>query len=256
MTKKTIDLNADLGESFGAWTMGADEKMLEIVTSANIACGFHAGDPLVMKRTVKSCLQNGVNIGAHPGFDDLIGFGRRRIQSPNPEQLAASVVYQIGALAAIAQSLGTSLCHVKFHGALANMASEEDALAAGLIEAVKEYDPSLAMVAMAATALQSQAENCKVPVIREVYADRAYNDDGTLVSRLEEGAVIHDPILAADRVLAMIESRSIESVNGVRIPVEPQTVCVHGDTEGAVLMASRLRSSLEANGVSIKPFGS
>lgn len=255
MTKKTIDLNADLGESFGAWTMGADEKMLEIVTSANIACGFHAGDPLVMKRTVQSCIKNGVNIGAHPGFDDLIGFGRRRIQNPNPEQLAASIVYQIGALAAIAKSLGTSVGHVKFHGALANMASEEEVLAAGLVEAVKQYDPSLVMVAMAATALQSQAENYRVPAIREVYADRAYNDDGTLVSRLKEGAVIEDPVLAADRVLAMIETQSIESVNGVRIPVEPQTVCVHGDSEGSVRMASSLRSYLEANGVSIKPFG-
>ena len=253
-SKNKIDLNADLGESFGAWKMGADEEMLEIVTSANIACGFHAGDPLVMKETMQSCLANGVNSGAHPAFDDLTGFGRRRIQNPDIAHLEASVTYQIGALVAIARSCGTRVTHVKFHGALANMASEQKALADCLVMAVRNYDPTLAIVAMAATELQRQTENNRQPVLREVYADRAYNDDGTLVSRNQAGAVLHDPEQAAERVLRMIDTQSIESINGVRIDVVPETVCVHGDTAGAVAMAAKLREHLEANGVEITPY--
>lgn len=254
MTVKAIDINADLGESFGPWKMGADEEMLEIVTSANIACGFHAGDPQVMTNTVQACLKNRVSIGAHPGFNDLNGFGRRRIADPDHQQVAASIVYQIGALAAIAGSCNTQVTHVKLHGALANMASENEALAQCFVNAVKSVDASLAIVAMAATPLQSQAEQAGGRVLREVYADRAYNDDGTLVSRGTSGAVIHDPALAADRVLEMIETQSVISVNGVRVPVAPETVCVHGDNAAAVGMARALRASLEAGGVVVRSY--
>lgn len=256
MTEMTIDLNADLGESFGAWKMGADDQMLEIVTSANVACGYHAGDPLVMNQTVQSCVKNGVNIGAHPGFDDLIGFGRRRIENPDKVQLGMSVIYQIGALVAIAKTCGAPVSHVKLHGAMANMASEDEALANSLVSAIRDYDPALAIVAMASTVLQSQAEALSQPVLREVYADRAYNDDGTLVSRHLEGAVIHDPELAADRVLSMIETQTVTSVNGVRINVAPQTICVHGDNPQAVAMARKLRLQLEANGVVVEAYSS
>lgn len=252
--KKTIDLNADLGESFGAWTMGCDEQMLEIVTSANIACGFHAGDPLVMTQTIAACKKNQVNIGAHPGFDDLSGFGRRRILSPDTDHLAAAVIYQIGALAAIARAQDTSVTHVKLHGALANMASENAALAHVCVKAVNRFDAGLAIVAMASTSLQSEAENIQAPVLREIYADRAYNDDATLVSRGTPGAVIDDPVLAAERVLKMIETGTIESINGVCLPVVPDTVCVHGDTQGAVSMALKLRMQLEAAGVAVRPY--
>ncbi len=254
MKNISIDLNADLGESFGAWKMGADEQMLEIVTSANVACGFHAGDPLVMNRTVQLCINNAVRIGAHPGFDDLSGFGRRRILNPDSEHLSASMIYQIGALAAIAASCGAQVSHVKFHGALANMASEERELAHCLVSAVKAYDPQLAIVAMAATELQSQTEKIGLPLLREVYADRAYNDDGTLVSRGQPGAVIHDPVMASDRVLQMIETQCVESINGVKVKVVPDTVCVHGDSDGAVLMARELRRCLEANGVQVAAY--
>ncbi len=252
--KNTIDLNADLGESFGPWNMGADEEMLEIVTSANIACGFHAGDPLVMTKTIQACIRQGVNMGAHPGFDDLIGFGRRRFVNPEHSQIAASVVYQIGALVAIASSCGAQITHVKLHGALANMASEDDALAKCFADAVTGYNKSLAIVAMATTPLQTQAEQVGARVLKEVYADRAYNDDGTLVSRNLPGAVLHDPIEAADRVIEMIETQSITSVNGVRIPVSPETVCVHGDNDTAVAMARTLRDSLETAGVAVMPY--
>ena len=251
MTLKTIDLNADLGESFGPWKMGADEQMLEIVTSANVACGFHAGDPLVMTNTVQACVKNAVRIGAHPGFDDLNGFGRRRMADPDHRQVAASIVYQVGALAAIAVSCDAQVTHVKLHGALANMASEDKALAQCFVGAVQSFNPSLAIVAMAATPLQSQAEKAGAVVLREVYADRAYNDDGTLVSRNLPGAVIHDPAAAADRVLEMIETQSVTSVNGVRVPVKPETVCVHGDNKAAVMMAAELRNAIEAAGVSV-----
>ncbi|MEM7258578.1 MAG: 5-oxoprolinase subunit PxpA, partial [Pseudomonadota bacterium] len=193
-------------------------------------------------------------IGAHPGFDDLNGFGRRRIDNPDQVQLGASVVYQIGALSAIARCCGTAVSHVKLHGAMANMASEDSQLAHCLVSAIRDYDPSLAVVAMASTALQSQTEALSQPLLREVYADRAYNDDGTLMSRNMPGSVIHDPELAADRVLAMIETQSITSVNGASISVVPETVCVHGDTPGAVAMAEKLRRSLEANAVVIAPY--
>jgi len=250
----TIDLNADLGESFGPWPMGDDEALLGIVTSANVACGFHAGDPLVMARTIELCRDRGVGIGAHPGFDDLRGFGRRRIVDPDPKALRAMLIYQIGALQGMARAAGAEVRHVKLHGALSNMASEDAALARRCIAAIREADPSLAIMAMAATPLESEAVAAGAPVVREVFADRAYNDDGTLVARGTPGAMIEDPDIAADRVLRMIEERAVTSIGGLRIAVEPQTVCTHGDSPSAVVMAGRLRERLERAGVRVARF--
>jgi len=228
--------------------------LLNVVTSANVACGFHAGDPLVMTDTVRACLKKGVNIGAHPGFDDIQGFGRRRMENPDGAKTAASVIYQIGALQAVAKTENATVTHVKLHGALANMASESDELASLCLKAVQSTDPKLSIVAMAATSLQSQAEKLNMPLLREVFADRAYNDDGTLVSRGTPGAVIHDPAAAAERVLKMLETHSVESVNGVQVAVVPDTICVHGDNPEAVRMAEALRSRIEKAGIKVTPY--
>ena len=251
----SVDLNADLGESFGAWTMGSDNELLDIVTSANVACGFHAGDPLVMTETVSACLAKGVNIGAHPGFDDITGFGRRRMEDPHGPKTSASIIYQIGALQSVAKTQNAQVTHVKLHGALANMASEEDELASLCLNAVQAVDEKLAIVAMASTCLQAQAEKLKMPLLREVFADRAYNDNGTLVSRGTPGAVIHDPTLAAERVLKMIETHSVESINGVSVKLVPDTICVHGDNPQAVRMAEALRLKLEKAGIVVRGYG-
>jgi len=250
----SIDLNSDLGESFGAWKMGSDNELLDIVTSANVACGFHAGDPLVMTETVRACLRKGVNIGAHPGFDDLTGFGRRRMENPQGPKTAASIIYQIGALQAVAKTENARVTHMKLHGALANMASEDPDLASLCLNAVQSVDSELSIVAMAATALQSQAEKLRMPVLREVFADRAYNDDGTLVSRSLPGAVIHDPAHAAERVLKMLDTHSLESVNGVSVKVIPDTICVHGDNPEAVRMAEALRVKIEKAGIKVTAY--
>jgi len=250
----TLDLNADLGESFGPWRMGQDEALFDIITSANVACGFHAGDPMEMDRTVERAKAKGVAVGAHPGFRDLEGFGRRRIQGLKPAEVRTLVRYQVGALAAIARAHGLHLSHVKLHGALANMASEDEAIAKPFIEAVAAFDPELAVIAMAATALERTAAAHPHPLVREIYADRAYNDDGTLVARGTPGAVLHDAGEAADRVLRMLEEGALTSINGVRVPVKPETVCVHGDGPEALRMAETLRNRLERAGVKLQRF--
>lgn len=250
----TVDLNADLGESYGPWRMGRDAEMLDIVTSANVACGFHAGDPMEMTRTVRMCVEKGVAIGAHPGFDDLHGFGRRRIHGTPPEELRANMIYQIGALQAVARTEGAQVTYVKCHGALANMASEDADLARILIGAIQAADPGLIAMCMAATALQSEAEAAGQPFVSEVFADRAYNDDGTLVARGLPGAVIHDADAAAETVLRMIDEGAITSINGVKVPVQTDTICVHGDNPAAVAMAERLRTRLDQAGVEVRSF--
>ncbi len=250
----TIDLNADLGESFGPWRMGADEHLLEIITSANIACGFHAGDPVVMDQTVQLAKRHGVAVGAHPGFKDLEGFGRRRIQGLAADELRTLVRYQVGALEAIARAHGLAVSHVKLHGALANMASEDEAVARVFVEAVAGLGKDLVVVAMAATALERAAAARGQPHVREIYADRAYNDDGTLVARGTPGAVIHDAGAAADRVLRMLDEGALTSLAGNRVEVCPETVCVHGDGPEAVAMAETLRRRLESAGVAVRAF--
>ncbi len=250
----TIDLNADLGESFGAWRMGQDAEMLDIVTSANIACGFHAGDPAEMARTVRLCRDKGVGIGAHPGFDDLRGFGRRQIRGTSDDELAAMILYQIGALAAIAKAEGAELRHVKMHGALSNMCMTDRAMADIFARTLRRFSGELVIMAVAATEIQAAAEAVGGPLVAEVFADRTYNDDGTLVSRTEPGAVIHDAELAADHVLRMVEDQAITSINGVKVPVRPDTICVHGDNLSAVKLAMRVRERLEQAGVTVTRF--
>jgi len=250
----TIDLNSDLGESFGDWKMGDDAAMLDIVSSANVACGFHAGDPSVMTRTVQAAKQRGVRVGAHPGFDDIRGFGRRRMTGLPDSDLRASIIYQVGALSSIALSEGIELSHVKLHGALSNMACENPDMAALCVEAVQAAKPGITLVAVAATALQSASEQAAYPYVQELFADRAYADDGNLVSRGRPGAMIHDPEQASDRMLRMLDEQALISVSGKRIPVNPQTICVHGDSPGAVQMAETLRNRLEQNGISIRSF--
>ncbi|MBL8833455.1 MAG: LamB/YcsF family protein [Rhodospirillales bacterium] len=249
-----VDLNSDLGESFGAWNMGDDAAMLDVVTSANVACGFHAGDPDTMLKTVESAKARGVAIGAHPGFHDLQGFGRRQIQGLTAREIETLVAYQIGALQAIATMAGHRVTHVKAHGALSNMAMVDDGMATALARAVRAVDPTLTFVVLPQTALERAGETANLPLAREIFADRAYEDDGTLVSRRKPGAMLHDPEAVAERVLRMVQERAIVSVSGKRLPMPIDTVCIHGDSPGAVAMARAVRRRLDTAGVRIAPF--
>ncbi|MGA8119764.1 LamB/YcsF family protein [Rouxiella badensis] len=246
-----IDLNSDMGESFGAWKMGEDDEMLEIVTSANIACGFHAGDPDVMFKTLSAAKANGVGAGAHPSFMDIQGFGRRQILGESPAQIERQIVYQIGALKALAESMGYPLQHVKTHGAMGNMAAEDPQLAMAVAKAIHSVDPSLIMVVMPGMETEKAAEKIGLRLVREIYADRAYTETGALVSRKLPGAVIHDPQQAATRVMQMLESRAIITLDGKKLPTRIDSICVHGDTPGAVEMARQLRTLLEGNGLTL-----
>ena len=249
---KAINLNADLGESFGAWTMGADEALLDIVASANVACGFHAGDPLVMRRTVAAAKTRGVSIGAHPAFPDLQGFGRRRMDIPSAE-LEAMLIYQIGALQAMAIAEGTRVSHVKPHGALNNMACADRALADVVARAVRAAGPELILLAPAHSQLALAADALGLPVVLEVFADRAYQDDGQLVPRSQPGALIHGAEVALVHVLRMLDEQAIVSCSGKRLPTRIQSVCVHGDNPQAVATAAHLRGGIEAAGYAIVP---
>jgi UPF0271 protein len=249
-----LDLNSDLGESFGAWTMGNDAAMLDIVTSANIACGFHAGDPVIMHQTMAAAGARGVSIGAHPGFLDLWGFGRRPILGDRPDDIEKMMIYQIGAAAALAQSAGHRLAHVKAHGALANMAMVDADLARAVARATRAVDPDLILVVMPGLALEKAGLAEGLLVAREVYADRSYDDDGNLTSRKQAGAVIEDADFATRRILAMLDDGAITTVTGQRLPVTIDTICVHGDNAHAVAMAASLREALVAAGCTLAPF--
>jgi UPF0271 protein len=251
---KSIDLNSDMGEGYGVYRMGDDAGMLEIVTSANIACGFHAGDPLIMHDTVKRAGENGVAIGAHPSFLDLWGFGRRPIHGERPADIEKIIAYQIGALQGIAASLGRRLSHVKTHGSLGNMAAVDDALAAAVARAVAAVDRSLILVVMPGMATERAGAAADLPLMREIYADRTYGDDGNLTPRKEPDAVIHDAEAAAARVLRMVEEQRITTTSGKAIPVAIDSVCVHGDTPDSVVMARRIRAMLEGAGYAVRPF--
>lgn len=249
----TIDLNCDMGEGFGVYELGDDEAMLDVVTSANIACGFHAGDPLVMAKTLAAAGAKGVGSGAHPSFFDLWGFGRRPILGERPADVEKQIIYQIGALEALARSLGLKLGHVKTHGSLGNLAHEDIELARAVARAIKAVDPSYVFVVMPGLACEQAGAELGLRMAREVYADRAYADNGNLVSRKLEGAVIHDAAAAAERVLRMVESGEVVSHGGKRLPLRVDTVCVHGDTPGAVQMARAVRTRLEEAGVTLRP---
>ena len=245
-----IDLNADMGEGFGPWVMGHDAAMLGIVTSANIACGFHAGDPDTMLRTMRLAVANGVGIGAHPGFADLQGFGRRRMVLAE-ESLANLIRYQIGAAQAMARAAGGRLAHVKLHGALSNMAATDRAMALTCYRAALEVQGDLVLMVQAATEMERAAVDLGAGYAAEIFADRAYEDDGTLRDRSKPGAVLHDGAEAAARIVAMLNEGAIITASGKRIPARIDTVCVHGDTPGAVAMARELRATLEAAGITV-----
>jgi UPF0271 protein len=250
----TIDLNCDLGESFGAWQMGNDAAMIDLATSVNVACGFHAGDADTMRKTVQLAKTRGVSIGAHPGYRDLHGFGRRPVAGLSAAEIENLVAYQIGALQAVATLAGHKVTHVKAHGALSNAACEDDMTARAIASAIKAVDRTLKFVVLANTRLVTAGEAAGLPLVHEVFADRAYEDDATLVSRRKPGAVLHDTAQIAERVVRMVEDRAVVSVSGKTIKVQLDTVCIHGDTPGAVEIARAVRQALKDSGIEVRPF--
>lgn len=250
---QTVDLNADMGESFGPWVMGNDAALLDVVTSANIACGLHAGDWDTMAETMKRAVANGVGLGAHPGFPDLQGFGRRRMHMP-AASLANLVRYQVGAAEGVARAAGGTLRHLKLHGAMANMASEDEAMARTCYEAALSVAPDLIVMVLAGTAQEKAAHAIGCPIAHEIFADRAYNDDATLVDRSQPGAVIHDPALAGRRMVEMVREGAIITASGARIETRIDTICLHGDTAEAIEIAKSVRQSLKDAGVTLRRF--
>ncbi|MBS0415096.1 MAG: LamB/YcsF family protein [Proteobacteria bacterium] len=248
-----IDLNSDLGESLGAWTMGDDAAMLDIVTSANVACGFHAGDPAGILATLRAAQARGVVVGAHVAYPDLVGFGRRNMDVASSD-LVASVIYQIGALQGLAAAAGTRVRYVKPHGALYNTIAHDERQARDVIAAIRAVDAGLALVALAGSPLVRWAEDAGLRVVAEAFADRAYTPQGTLVSRREAGAVLHDPAVVAARMLRLVRDGVVEAVDGSLAPVRADSICVHGDSPGAVAMAAQLRRTLQQAGVALAPF--
>ena len=247
-----IDLNSDLGESFGAYKIGRDTDVIPLVSSANVACGFHAGDPTIMAETAKLCMDAGIGIGAHPGYNDLVGFGRRNM-SVSPKDVKSLIIYQVGALDAFCKACGISLCHVKPHGALYNMAAKDAALAEAICEGIYAYNPSLILMGLSGSCMVAAAKKLGLPYAAEVFADRAYEDDGTLVARTKPGAMISDEDEAVSRVIGMIKNHSVTSINGNEIEICPDSVCVHGDSEKALLFVKKIRAALEKENISIKP---
>ena len=247
------DLNSDLGESFGAYTIGADEEIIPLVSSVNIACGWHAGDPLVMQKAVALAGQNGVSIGAHPGFPDLLGFGRRNMTA-SPAEIKAYIQYQVGALSAFCRAAGVRLHHVKPHGAMYNMAGADIRLARAVAEAVAEVDSNLVLLALSGSAMIRAAEEIGLPCASEVFADRNYEEDGSLRARSKPDAVIRDEDECIARVLRMVTEGKVTAVTGRDIEIRADSVCVHGDTPKALLFIQRIRDALTENGVAIQPF--
>ena len=246
-----VDLNSDLGESFGNYKLGMDEEILKYVSSANVACGWHAGDPLVMEETVALAKKSGVAVGAHPGFPNLMGFGRRNM-AVTPEEAKAYIKYQLGALYAFTQSQGVKIQHVKPHGALYNMAAVDEKLARAMCEAVYEVDKDIIFMGLAGSKMIDAAKEVGLKAASEVFADRAYNDDGTLVSRKLPGAVIKDKELAIRRVVRMVKEGKVESINGKDISIQADSICVHGDNPKALEFVRNIRETLQSEGVEIR----
>jgi UPF0271 protein len=250
-----IDINCDMGESFGAYTLGLDEEVIKYITSANIACGYHAGDPLVMEQTIALAKEHGVSVGAHPGFPDLMGFGRRNIDATLPE-IRGYMVYQIGALQAFAKAQGLKVAHVKPHGALYLMAVEDEEISEAVVESIASVDKDLIFVALAGSKGEKMTkigEKVGLRVAYEAFPDRAYTPDGTLVSRRQPGAVIKDPDVVAQRALMMAQEGKVVAIDGKDIPFRPETLCVHGDTPGAVNLVRKIRQTLTEAGVEVIP---
>ena len=245
-----IDLNSDLGEAFGAWPMGQDGLLLPVISSANVACGFHAGDPCTIRQTLRLARKHGVAVGAHPGLPDLVGFGRREMQV-TPAEVEDMVLYQVGALAAIARHEGVRLQHVKAHGALYNMACRDEALAEAIARAVVAFDPTLVLFGLPGSALLQAGLDAGLPVAAEAFADRAYQPDGSLAPRSQPGAVIHDVDAVVARAVAMVTEQTVTATDGSLIEFEADTLCLHGDTPGAAALAVAIRRGLEDAGVTI-----
>ncbi|MDH2430350.1 LamB/YcsF family protein [Sphaerisporangium sp. TRM90804] len=249
----SIDLNSDLGEGLGRWELGDDEALLAVVTSANVACGFHAGDPSIMRRTCRTAAERGVAVGAQVGYRDLAGFGRRFIEVP-PADLADDVVYQIGALDAFARLAGTRVTYVKPHGALYNAIVHHQVQADAVVAAVRAYDPRLPVLGLPGSVFLRRAEAAGLPVVTECFADRAYTPEGTLVPRGRPGAVLHDAAEVAARALRMALGEPITSIDGTPLTVRARSICVHGDSPDAVAMAREVRAALTGHGISLAPF--
>ncbi len=250
-----VDLNADVGESVGPWPMGDDERLIPLVTSVNVACGAHAGNPLTIDRTIRAAVANRVAVGAHPGYPDLVGFGRRDLDMA-PDELEASLVYQVGAVAAFARSAGTPLRHVKPHGALYNLAAREPAVAATIARAVARVSADLVLVGLAGSALLSAATDAGLASAAEAFADRAYESDGTLRSRRLAGAVLASPELAAAQALSIVRDGRVTTHDGHVVAVRADTICIHGDTPAAAEFAKAIRAALTDAGVTIAALGS
>jgi len=249
----TIDLNSDVGESFGNWTFGDDEAIIASVSSVNVACGFHAGDPSTMRATCAAAAAAGVTVGAHPGYRDLAGFGRRFIDMA-PDQLTDELIYQVGALRSLARVAGTTVSYVKPHGALYNTIVHHPEQARAVVDAIVSLDPSLPVMVLPNSVIERTARAAGLRTVSEAFADRAYNPDGTLVSRSRPGAVLHDIGAVTDHVLRLAVDRQIRAVDGSLIDVDAESICLHGDTPGAVAMAAAVRAALLGAGIEIRSF--
>jgi len=249
----SIDLNCDLGEGFGAWRLGRDEEAMPLLSSVNIACGFHASDPLTMLRTLRLAKREGVSVGAHPGFHDLVGFGRRQM-AQSREEIGADIVYQVGALLGFCRAEGVPLRHVKAHGALYNLAAGDLGVALAIAEAIRAVDASLIMVCLAGSAMTEAARRAGVSYVEEAFADRAYAPDGSLLPRERPGAVIEDAGLVARQVLLMAREGRVRAMDGSEIPIAAETLCVHGDSPGAVSLLRAIRAVLAEEGIAVRAF--
>ncbi|MRR22333.1 5-oxoprolinase subunit PxpA [bacterium] len=249
-----IDINCDLGETDPATGPGNDEAVMPFISSASIACGFHAGDPLTIERTIRSAMRHGVSIGAHPGYPDRQNFGRKPM-TMSPRELRAMILYQAGAVKAMAEAAGAHMRYVKPHGALYNTASTDYEMSMNIVRAVKDLDSSLVLVGQSGSQLIRAARNAGLACASEVFADRAYNNDGTLVARSIEGAVLHDTDLMISRVIRMIREKVVETFSGKLIPIEAETVCIHGDNETAPVFVKKLSEALHAEGITVRPLG-
>ncbi|MGR2752982.1 LamB/YcsF family protein [Agromyces arachidis] len=251
--QRSIDLNADLGEGYGSWRMGDDEAMFPLVTSANVACGFHAGDPRTMDRSARLAVAHGVALGAHPGYRDRSGFGRRELAVP-ADEIAAEVVYQLGALVAVAGAAGAAVRYVKAHGALYHRLDADRAAAVAVADAIAAFDPGMALLGPPAGELERAAGEAGLRYAREAFIDRAYLADGRLVPRTEAGAVVHEAGAAVDRALELAETGGVAAHDGERVELRPDSLCLHGDTPGAVGLARAVRAALDAAGHELRPF--
>jgi UPF0271 protein len=252
--ERFIDVNSDLGESYGAFQIGADAELFPIISSANVACGFHGGDPKTIARTLKAATANGVRVGAHPSYPDLVGFGRRNIAA-SPDDVFADVLYQLGALDAFCRAQGIAMQHVKAHGALSNVAAKDKATATAIAEAVKAFNPELILFALPQSEIQFAGEAAGLPIVMEAFADRAYNPDYTLVARSIPGAMITDPAEAADRMVRLVFDGVVTTISGEDIPLPADSICIHSDTPTAVAIAQAIKTRFAAEGIVIRAPG-